>query len=160
MTVCSTQAHRADNNADRYRRVFFYVIYSMGLRLGEGLGMEIGDIDSNQRRIHVRQGKGGKDRYVPLPDPTLQHLRRFWRTHRHPRLLFPNASGNEASARTASSPMDRGGVKAAPCLRHPSLGTGGGFALNPGGAGPSEAGNNRPVCPSHRGEPPTGQRAN
>jgi integrase len=60
----------------RYR-VFFFVIYSMGLRLGEGLGMEIGDIDSNQRRVHVRQRKGGKDRYVPLPDPTLQHLRRF-----------------------------------------------------------------------------------
>lgn len=85
----------------------------MGLRLGEGLALEIGDIDAAQRRVHVRQGKGGKDRYVPLPYPTLKHLRRFWRTHRHPRLLFPNASGNEASARTASSPMDRGGVQAA-----------------------------------------------
>ena len=108
------EVQRLINGVYRLRyRVFFFVIYSMGLRLGEGLGMEIGDIDSNQRRIHVRQGKGGKDRYVPLPDPTLQHLRRFWRTHRHPRLLFPNASGNEASARTASSPMDRGGVQAA-----------------------------------------------
>ena len=108
------EVQRLINGVYRLRyRVFFFVIYSMGLRLGEGLGMEIGDIDSNQRRVHVRQGKGGKDRYVPLPDPTLQHLRRFWRTHRHPRLLFPNASGNEASARTATSPMDRGGVQAA-----------------------------------------------
>jgi len=108
------EVQRLINGVYRLRyRVFFFVVYSMGLRLGEGLGMEIGDIDSNQRRVHVRQGKGGKDRYVPLPDPTLQHLRRFWRTHRHPRLLFPNASGNEASARTASSPMDRGGVQAA-----------------------------------------------
>ena len=108
------EVQRLINGVYRLRyRVFFFVIYSMGLRLGEGLGMEIGDIDSDQRRVHVRQGKGGKDRYVPLPDPTLQHLRRFWRTHRHPRLLFPNASGNEASARTASSPMDRGGVQAA-----------------------------------------------
>ena len=108
------EVQRLINGVYRLRyRVFFFVIYSMGLRLGEGLGLEIGDIDSNQRRVHVRQGKGGKDRYVPLPDPTLQHLRRFWRTHRHPRLLFPNASGNEASARTASSPMDRGGVQAA-----------------------------------------------
>ena len=108
------EVQRLINGVYRLRyRVFFFVIYSMGLRLGEGLGMEIGDIDSNQRRVHVRQGKGGKDRYVPLPDPTLQHLRRFWRTHRYPRLLFPNASGNEASARTASSPMDRGGVQAA-----------------------------------------------
>ena len=108
------EVQRLINGVYRLRyRVFFFVIYSMGLRLGEGLGMEIGDIDSKHRRVHVRQGKGGKDRYVPLPDPTLQHLRRFWRTHRHPRLLFPNASGNEASARTACSPMDRGGVQAA-----------------------------------------------
>ena len=108
------EVQRLINGVYRLRyRVFFFVIYSMGLRLGEGLGLEIRDIDSDQRRVHVRQGKGGKDRFVPLPDPTLQHLRRFWRTHRHPRLLFPNASGNEASARTASSPMDRGGVQAA-----------------------------------------------
>jgi site-specific recombinase XerD len=50
---------------------------------------------------------------VPLPDPTLRHLRRFWSTHRHPRLLFPNGSGNEASARIATRAMDRGGVQAA-----------------------------------------------
>lgn len=108
------EVQRLINGVYRLRyRVFFFAVYSMGLRLGEGLSLEIRDIDAVQRRVHVRQGKGGKDRYVPLPDPTLQHLRRFWRTHRHPRLLFPNASGNEASARTASSPMDRGGVQAA-----------------------------------------------
>jgi site-specific recombinase XerD len=108
------EVQRLINGVYRLRyRVFFFAIYSMGLRLGEGLALEIGDIDAAQRRVHVRQGKGGKDRYVPLPEPTLQHLRRFWRTHRHPRLLFPNASGNESSARTATSPMDRGGVQAA-----------------------------------------------
>jgi site-specific recombinase XerD len=108
------EVQRLINGVYRLRyRVFFFAIYSMGLRLGEGLALEIGDIDAAQRRVHVRQGKGGKDRYIPLPEPTLQHLRRFWRTHRHPRLLFPNASGNESSARTATSPMDRGGVQAA-----------------------------------------------
>ena len=108
------EVQRLINSVYRLRyRVYFFAIYSMGLRLGEGLALEIGDIDTANRRVHVRQGKGGKDRYVPLPDATLQHLRRFWRTHRHPRLLFPNGSGNEASARTASSPMDRGGVQAA-----------------------------------------------
>jgi len=108
------EVQRLINGVYRLRyRDFFFVIYSMGLQLGKALGMEIGDIDSKQRRVHVRKGKGGKDRYVPLPDPTIQHLRRFWRTHRHPRLLFPYASGNEASARTASSPRDRGGVQVA-----------------------------------------------
>ena len=108
------EVQRLINSVYRLRyRVYFFTIYSMGLRLGEGLGLEIGDIDAAQKRVHVRQGKGGKDRYVPLTDTTLQHLRRFWRSHRHPRLLFPNGSGNEASARTARSPMDRGGVQAA-----------------------------------------------
>ena len=67
--------------------------YSMGLRLGEGLGLEVCDIDAAGKRVHVRNGKGGKDRYVPLPDATLQHLRCFWLTHRNPRQLFPNGSG-------------------------------------------------------------------
>jgi len=98
------EVQRLINSVYRLRyRVYFFAIYSMGLRLGEGLALEIGDIDAANRRVHVRQGKGGKDRYVPLPDATLQHLRRFWRTHRHPRLLFPNGSGNEASARTVHS---------------------------------------------------------
>jgi site-specific recombinase XerD len=102
------------NSVYRLRyRVYFFALYSMGLRLWEGLSLEVGDIDAAQKRVHVRMGKGGKDRYVPIPDVTLQHLRRFWCTHRNPRLIFPNGSGNEASARTATSPMDRGGVQAA-----------------------------------------------
>jgi len=70
----------------RYR-VFFLTVYSMGLRLGEGLQLEVGDIDAAHRRVHVRLGKGKKDRYVPLPGVTLDALRRYWATHRHPRLL-------------------------------------------------------------------------
>ena len=108
------EVQRLINSVYRLRyRVYFFAVYSMGLRLGECLGLEIGDIDAATRRVHVRQGKGGKDRYVPLPDATLLILRRFWSTHRNPRLLFPNGSGNDASARTARSPMDRGGVQAA-----------------------------------------------
>jgi integrase len=108
------EVQRLINSVYRLRyRVYFFTVYSMGLRLGECLGLEIGDIDAANRRVHVRQGKGGKDRYVPLPDATLLYLRRFWRTHHNPRLLFPNGSGNDASARTARSPMDRGGVQAA-----------------------------------------------
>jgi integrase len=69
---------RLINGVRRLRyRVFFFTIYSMGLRLGEGLALEIGDIDGQRNRVHVRQAKGGRDRYVPLPEPTLQHLRRF-----------------------------------------------------------------------------------
>jgi integrase/recombinase XerD len=63
--------------------------------------------------VHVRMAKGGRDRYLPLPQITLQVLRRFWRTHRHPRLLFPNASSQPTSNLLAISPMDPGAVQAA-----------------------------------------------
>ncbi len=96
----------------RYR-VFFLTLYSMGLRLGEGLQLEVGDIDGTRHRVHIRKGKGGKDRYVPLAKVTLDALRRFWTTHRHPRLLFPNPTGGAQRMRNATGPMNRGGVQAA-----------------------------------------------
>ena len=96
----------------RYR-VFFLTAYSMGLRLGEALQLEVGDIDGERLRVHVRSAKGGKDRFVPLPEVTLEALRRYWKTHRSPHLLFPNCLGNSRRIQNAKTPMDRGGVQAA-----------------------------------------------
>lgn len=92
-------------------RVLFFTLYSMGLRLGEGLRLEIGDIDAARGRVHVRDAKGNKDRFVPLPLKTLQVLRKFWRLHQHPTLLFPNRKRGLTSAHRADSPLDRGGVQ-------------------------------------------------
>ena len=64
----------------------------MGLRLGEALALTVADIDRANQRVHIRQGKGNKDRFVPLPEPTLKALADFWRLHRHPPLLFPGGS--------------------------------------------------------------------
>lgn len=96
----------------RYR-VFLLTTYSMGLRLGEALALQVGDIDGNRKQLHIRRGKGHKDRLVPLPDLTYQALRALWRKHRHPYLLFPNASGSLERIRCATTPMDRGGTQAA-----------------------------------------------
>lgn len=96
----------------RYR-VFLLTTYSMGLRLGEVLSLEVGDIDGQRKRVHIRRGKGHKDRLVPLPDLTYQALRVLWRRHRHPRLLFPNATGSMERIREATTHMDRGGTQAA-----------------------------------------------
>lgn len=96
----------------RYR-VFVLTTYSMGLRLGETLALEVGDIDRANRQVHIRRGKGHKDRLVPLPDLTYQGLRALWSRHHHPRLLFPNARGSRETIRHACSPMDRGGVQTA-----------------------------------------------
>lgn len=93
-------------------RVFFFTTYSLGLRLGEGLALEVGDIDAKRLRVHVRAAKGNKDRFVPLPHATLDVLRRFWSVHRHPVLLFPNRKGGLKASHRATTPLDRGGVQA------------------------------------------------
>lgn len=94
-------------------RVFFFTLYSLGLRLGEGLRLQVADIDAERQRVHIRDAKGNKDRLVPLPGATLDLLRRFWQVHRHPVLLFPNRHGGLKGARRAESPLDRGGVQMA-----------------------------------------------
>ena len=57
--------------------------------------------------------KGHKDRLVPLPDLTLTGLRELWRKHRHPKLLFPNATGSFQTIQKAITHMDRGGAQKA-----------------------------------------------
>jgi integrase/recombinase XerD len=93
----------------RYQ-TFILTAYSLGLRLGETLNLRVGDIDSERMKIHVRMGKGKKDRFVTLPDASLKALRAYWVTHRNPQLLFPN--GKTAEIRhNATAPMDRGGLQ-------------------------------------------------
>lgn len=94
----------------RYRTCLF-TIYSMGLRLGEGIGLHVGDIDGQRMRVHIRDGKGRKDRYVPLPEATLHLLRQYWKTHQNPQLIFPNMNGDLKRIRNTQRTMDRGGVQ-------------------------------------------------
>ena len=92
-------------------RVFFFTLYSLGLRLGEGLQLQVGDIDAARGRVHIRNAKGNRDRFVPLPQATHQLLRRFWQVHHNPVLLFPNRQGGLKGAATATTHMDCGGVQ-------------------------------------------------
>ena len=94
-------------------RVFFFTLYSMGLRLGEGLQLQVGDIDQDRMRVHVRDAKGNRDRLVPLPARTLEVLREFWQVHRNPVLLFPSRQTGLKGASSATTHMDRGGVQQA-----------------------------------------------
>jgi len=96
----------------RYK-IYLFTVYSMGLRLGEALNLRIADIDSQQMQVHVRQGKGNKDRFVNLPEITLLALRAFWKTHRNPDLIFPNQNGTPETIRKASTPMDPEGAQQA-----------------------------------------------
>lgn len=96
----------------RYR-VFLLATYSMGLRLSETLALQVGDIDGKRKLVHIRRGKGHKDRFVPLPNLTYQALRALWSKHRNPCWLFPNAVGSPERIRKATTHMDRGGTQAA-----------------------------------------------
>jgi site-specific recombinase XerD len=63
--------------------------------------------------VHVRSGTGAKDRSVPLPQRTLEFLRQFWNTHRHPVWLFPAPGRGGIDMATASTPMPRTSVQGA-----------------------------------------------
>jgi site-specific recombinase XerD len=71
-------------------RMCLTMIYSCGLRLREGTRLQIRDIHSQRMLIHIRNGKGGKDRYVPLPQRSLVLLRDYWRQERPTPWLFPD----------------------------------------------------------------------
>lgn len=94
-------------------RIFVLTTYSMGLRLSETLSLQVGDIDRGRGQIHVRRGKGHKDRFVPLPDLTHQGLRALWAKHRHPYFLFPEASGSLEEVRHATTSMSTEGTQKA-----------------------------------------------
>ena len=72
-------------------RTIFATIYAAGLRVSELISLTVKDIDSARMVIHVRQGKGRKDRYVMLSDQLLDLLRSYWKIDRPSHWLFPGA---------------------------------------------------------------------
>ena len=73
-------------------RTCLRLMYHCGLRVGETVAIEIKDIHGRERppRLHIRNGKGGKDRYVPMATAMVEELRQWWRKHQNPRFLFPS----------------------------------------------------------------------
>ena len=87
-------------------RSFLMVGYGTGLRLSELCRLRVADIDSHADRmcIRVEQGKGGKDRYVPLAPDVLELLRRWWRSTRPRHHLF-------TARRDETQPVGRGSAQ-------------------------------------------------
>ena len=69
-------------------RACLSTIYACGLRISEGVAIQVGDVDGERKFLRVR-GKGNKVRQVPLSEPTLESLRAFWKVHRTTPWLFP-----------------------------------------------------------------------
>lgn len=91
-------------------QVYFLTTYSLGLRLSEALNLRIADVDSHLMQVHLRFTKSKRDRVVPMPQETLLALRRYWKTHRHPVLIFPGGKPPfEKNAELVT--MDKGGAQ-------------------------------------------------
>ena len=88
--------------------VYLYTVYTLGIRLAEALYLQVSDIDGKTKRVHIREGKGCKDRFVILPDNTYRVLQQFWRTHRDKKWIFPSLQLNHHQ-----TPMDRGSAQKA-----------------------------------------------
>ena len=86
-------------------KTYLRTVYSCGLRLSEALHLTVNDIKGQQQLLHVRSGKGAKDRFVPLPVKTYHCLQDYWLLHRNPLLLFPALGRGRIHGSTANKPM-------------------------------------------------------
>ena len=91
-------------------RVCLNTIYACGLRISEGVAVQVSDVDGERKVLRVR-GKGNKDRQVPLSEPTLESLRAFWKLHRSRPWLFPARLQPRSSSR--QGPVDTNNLRGA-----------------------------------------------
>lgn len=108
-------------------QVFFRTSYTCGLRSGDTRQLTVHDIEADRQQLHIRKTKNLHERLVPLPDATLQALRSYWSTHRHPKWLFPS-NVNKKQMHLAEQPVSTAGAakafgKVAQSLgwKHPGL---------------------------------------
>ena len=86
-------------------KTILLLIYSAGLRLGELLDLKIGDIDSQRLKIHIRQAKGKKDRYVVLSEKLLGLLRSYYKEYKPKDFLIEGLKGGRYSDKSVQSVM-------------------------------------------------------
>ena len=96
-------------------KTILLLIYSGGLRLGELLNLKIGDIDSQALKIHVRQAKGKKDRYIMLSEKTLSLLRKYYKSYKPKDYLIEGQKGGKYSPKSVQnifkSAVKKAGIK-------------------------------------------------
>jgi site-specific recombinase XerD len=97
--IIAEMSHTPQNYA------YYSVVYSCGLRLSEAINLQVGDIDGQRLFVHVRHGKGAKDRLVPLADTVLAILREYYKTHRNPVWIFPALGRDGKRGPTAERPV-------------------------------------------------------
>lgn len=103
-------------------RVVLRLIYACGLRVSEAVNLEVRDVRREGLRLHLRGTKGSRERFVPLPKWCHRELQEYWRTHRHPRWIFPGIGRGwrdngeyPEKLGTATTPMSTGSIQL--CVR-------------------------------------------
>ncbi len=86
-------------------RMCLELIYACGLRIGEAVKITPADIDGERLLLHVKNGKGNKDRAVPLPVNIYHKLQSYWKTHRNRKVMFPGLRESDRS--TTGKPFKR-----------------------------------------------------
>lgn len=101
----------------RFRTVL-RLIYACGLRVSEATALEVTQIKRDGPRLHLQKTKFSKERLVPLPLWAYRELQNYWRTHRHPRRVFPGVGrgwretpGGVERLAQASEPMGVGSIQ-------------------------------------------------
>lgn len=101
-------------------KALLLVIYSGGLRLGEVLNLNIEDIDSEAMRIHIKQAKGKKDRYVMLSEKTLDVLREYYLKYEPKEFVFEGLKGGRYSAKSVQNVL-KASLKKAGIKKHATV---------------------------------------
>ena len=85
----STGSSKILNSIENLKhRSILFLVYSAGLRVGEVVSLKIKDIDEERMLIHVKQGKGKKDRYTVLSDIALKEIKIYIEKYRPEEWLF------------------------------------------------------------------------
>ena len=101
MTVTEVERLLLATTDLRYRAAML-TAYAAGLRVSETLALQLADIRSDKRLLHIRSGKGGTERMAPLPEGALEYLRSYWTN------LFPRPTGWLFYGRAPDTPIKEG----------------------------------------------------
>src|SRR5207248_10069414 len=95
-TILSVEevARLIDSASNLFHRAMLMTLYATGMRRAELCQLKVSDIDSQRMIVHIHQGKGGRDRDVPLSPKLLETLREYWRWMKPKTCLFPGTVHN------------------------------------------------------------------
>lgn len=104
-----------DVTANLKHKTILFLIYSGGLRLNELLELRLGDIDSDAMKMHVRYGKGNRDRYIMLSENALLLLRKYYKEYNPTDYVFEGQKGGKYSPKSVQtifkSSLKKAGIK-------------------------------------------------